>query len=468
MNDHAGILERQRANRQAVASTSAAERIAKLARLKEAVLGHAGALREALHGDFRKAPAEVDLSELFTTVAELEFTARRLETWMRPERVGTPLALFSARSEIRHEPKGAVLIVGPWNYPFSLLMIPLVSAIAAGNCAILKPSELTPRTSALVKTMLAGLFEEKEVAVVEGDAAVAGSLLELEFDHVFFTGSVRVGRIVMEAAAKRLTPVTLELGGKSPVVLDDSADLASAARRIVWGKFLNGGQTCVAPDYALVPEARRDDFCREFKRALGDLYGGTEELRARSKDLCRIVSDGHYRRLKDLVAAAVRRGAVVETGNVFKDEERYVAPTLLSGVEPDSPIMEDEIFGPVLPLLTYRSLDEAYALIRSKAKPLALYVFGRDEARVEEILRNTRAGGTCVNNAVLQLLNPRLPFGGVGPSGAGSYHGHFGFKTFSHERAVLRQGPVDGLRLLYPPYRPATRKLIELAVRYLT
>jgi aldehyde dehydrogenase (NAD+) len=468
MLDLAGILAAQKAHRPAAASSTAAERAAKLTRLKEAIVRRSGELHAALHADFRKPAAEVDLSEIFTTVAEIEDTARNLAKWMRPVSVGTPLSLFGARSQIRYEPKGAVLIIGPWNYPFSLVMIPLVSALAAGNTAVIKPSELTPRTSAFIKQLLGELFEEREVAVVEGGADAAKGLLDLAFDHIFFTGSTRVGRIVMEAAAKRLTPVTLELGGKSPVILDESADMKSAARRIVWGKFLNGGQTCVAPDYVLVPEAKSGEFRREFKAALAGLYGSDEEARGLNKDLCRIISPAHYERLKAMVRAALLRGAVAETGNVFRDEERYVAPTLLSGVAPDSPAMEEEIFGPVLPLLTYRSLEEVYALVRSKDKPLALYIFSRDAARTEEILNNTRAGGTCVNNTVVHLLNPRLPFGGVGPSGAGSYHGRFGFKTFSHERSVLRQGPIDGLSLMYPPYSPKVRKIIGLAIRWLT
>lgn len=462
------VFEAQRLNRWKIARTSAGERAAKLRELRDALLAKRAQLHKALYDDFRKNPAEADLTEVFPVVSEINHTIKHLSEWMRPVQVSTPLALFGTRSEVRLEPRGLVLILSPWNYPVNLPLTPLVAAMAAGNCCVLKPSEKVPRTSAFIKRLMAELFAENEVAVFEGDAAVSNALLELPFDHIFFTGSPRVGKIVMAAAAKNLATVTLELGGKSPVIVDETADIRKAAERTVWGKFLNAGQTCVAPDYLLIHESRLAEFVAEAKRVIAERFGPTEEARRASPDLCRLVSAEHSRRLAEILAESVRLGATVEIGGACDEVERYLAPTLLSGVAENSPIMREEIFGPILPILTYRSLDEAVRIIQSKDKPLALYVFSRDERAVERILRGTTAGGTCVNNVIVQLANPELPFGGVGGSGMGSYHGYFGFRALSHERAVLRQGRLDTLRLFYPPYTENTRKLIRLALDYLT
>ncbi|MFI5350481.1 MAG: aldehyde dehydrogenase family protein [Elusimicrobiota bacterium] len=462
------IFEAQRLNRWNVARTSAEERIAKLRRLRDALVAQRERLHKALHDDFRKNPGEADLTEVFPVVSEINHIIKHLAHWMRPSSVPTPLALFGTSSELRLEPKGLVLILSPWNYPINLLINPLAAAMAAGNCCVLKPSSKVPHTSAFVKRLMGELFPENEVAVFEGSAAVSDSLLELPFDHIFFTGSPRIGKTVMAAAAKNLATVTLELGGKSPVVVDETADIRKAAERTMWGKFLNAGQTCVAPDYLLIHESRAAEFIAESKRVLAERFGPTEDARRASPDLCRLVSVGHAQGLEKVLAEAVRRGAKVEVGGACDAAERYMSPTLLSGVAEDSPIMQDEIFGPILPILTFRSLDEAVRLIRSKDKPLALYVFSRDERVVERVLRDTTAGGTCVNSAIIHLANSDLPFGGVGNSGMGNYHGYFGFRALSHERAVLRQGPLDVLKFFYPPYTERTRKLIRLALDYLT
>lgn len=462
------VFEAQRRNRWEVARTSADERRAKLRRLRDALLANRGRLHKALCDDFRKNPDEADLTEVFPVVSEINHTMKHLAEWMRPSPVSTPLALFGTRSELRLEPKGQVLILSPWNYPINLLINPLVAAMAAGNCCILKPSSKVPHTSAFVKRLLAELFEENEVAVFEGSAAVSDALLELPFDHIFFTGSPRIGKTVMAAAAKHLATVTLELGGKSPVIIDETADIRKAAERTVWGKFLNAGQTCVAPDYLLIHESRLAEFVSEAKSVIAERFGPTEEARRASPDLCRLVSVGHAQGLSKALAKSVRLGAKVEIGGLCDEAERYLAPTLLSGVAEDSPIMQEEIFGPILPIMTFRSLDEAVRVVRSKDKPLALYVFSRDERAVERVLRDTTAGGTCVNSAIIHLANPELPFGGVGNSGMGNYHGYFGFRALSHERAVLRQGRLDVLRFFYPPYTAKTRKLIGLALDYLT
>jgi aldehyde dehydrogenase (NAD+) len=459
------VFEKQQAARWRVAATTAAERSEKLRCLRRAIIAQADALYEALMSDLRKHPVEVELTELQPALGEINHTVKLLKRWMRPHKVASSILLAGTSSEVRYEPKGVVLILAPWNYPFGLTINPLVAAIAAGNCVMLKPSEKAPATSRFLAGLVRELFDESEVALVEGDASVAEALLDLPFDHIFFTGSTRIGRIVMAAAARHLASVTLELGGKSPVIVDESADLAKAARRVVWGKFINAGQTCVAPDYVLVPKRREQEFVAETKRALADSYGRSEEERRACPDLCRMVDAGGVARMQALVEDAVARGASIEAGGAFEPASRYVAPTVLSGVRPEMAVMEEEIFGPVLPVLAYEGLDEALAFVRSRPKPLALYVFAEDGDAVERVLGSTSAGGTAVNTVVMHLANPNLPFGGVGQSGVGSYHGHFGFIAFSHERAVLRQGPVSMIQRFFPPYTESIRKNLLLIRR---
>jgi aldehyde dehydrogenase (NAD+) len=463
----ARLFALQQTNRWRVARTTARERRATLGRLGAAIAARRGEIAAAAYADFRKAPAEVEVTEIHPVLAEIGLTRRHLARWMRPRRVRTPLLLFGTRSEIRHEPRGVVLILAPWNYAFSLVVAPLVAAIAAGNCVILKPSEKSPATSAFLRRFIGEVFDESEVAVVEGGAEAADALLELPFDHVFFTGGTRIGRKVMAAAARHLASVTLELGGKSPAIVDETADVRAAAERIVWGKFVNAGQTCVAPDYVLVHASRAAAFVAEARRTLAARYGGTPEAHAGNPDFCRIVDVGHFERLADLLARSVAAGAVVEAGGATVAGERYVAPTILSGVGFDAPLMEEEIFGPILPVLTYADIDEALARMRPLGKPLALYVFSRRRATVEHILANTTAGGTSVNTTLLHYGNPHLPFGGVGNSGQGNYHGAFGFRAFSHQRAVLRQREPSLARFLFPPYRGTLHEIGRRALRLL-
>jgi aldehyde dehydrogenase (NAD+) len=459
------VFERQQAERWRVASTTASQRIEKLDRLRNAILARVDGLNDALRSDLHKHPSEVELTELQPVLGEIKHSAQHLAKWMRPQRVASSLLLFGTRSELRYEPKGVVLVLAPWNYPFSLTLNPLVAAIAAGNCVMIKPSEKSPATSRLLAEIVRDVFDESEVALFEGDASVAEALLELPFDHIFFTGSTRIGKIVMAAAAKNLASVTLELGGKSPVVIDESADLATTARRVVWGKFINAGQTCVAPDYVLIPESKRQAFLDEARKALAASYGASDEARQASPDFCRMIDSGAFARMKTLVEDAIARGATVEAGGRFDERERYVAPTILSNVRTEMSVMSDEIFGPVLPVLSYRTLDEAIGFVRARPKPLALYVFADDRRAIERVLGETTAGGTAVNTVVMHLANPNLPFGGVGESGLGNYHGHFGFKAFSHERAVLRQGFVSTLQRFFPPYTESVRKNLQLVRR---
>lgn len=458
------LFAAQQANRWRIAHTTAQERSAKLERLAAAVADQREAIAAAAFADFRKPPAELEFTELHAVLAEIRHTRRHLRRWMRPTRVRTPLLLFGTASEIRHEPRGVVLILAPWNYAFSLIVVPLVAAIAAGNCAVLKPSEKTPHTSALLKRFIGGLFDESEVAVVEGGADVAEGLLELPFDHVFYTGGTHIGRKVMAAAARHLASVTLELGGKSPTFVDATADLRAAAERIVWSKYVNAGQTCLAPDYVLVHASRSGEFIAEAKRAVGALYGTTDEARARTPDYCRVVDAAAFARLRDVLARTVAAGAVVEVGGQTDAAERYLAPTILSGVGFDAPIMEEEIFGPILPVLPYTDLDDAVARTRALGKPLGVYVFSRRRDVVERVIASTTAGGTAVNVTLLHYANPYLPFGGVGASGLGSYHGIHGFRALSHQRAVLRQREPTLVHLLFPPYRG---RLHALAMRML-
>ncbi len=469
MDDLAKIFERQKDNRWRIAKTSADERIAKLKKLREAIFDRREELHKAIYDDFRKNPAETDLTETHLVVSELNDAIKHLRRWMRPHKVKTPMVLFGTSSEIRYEPKGVVLVLSPWNYPFQLAVSPTLAAVAAGNCVVLKPSNKTPHTARFLKKLMTEVFAEDEVAVIEGDHTVADALLELPFDHIFFTGSPNVGKKIMAAAAKHLAPVTLELGGKSPVIVDETADVKKAAERILWAKFINAGQTCVAPDYLLIHESRAKDFVEEAKKVVAARYGSTEKDQAQNPDYCRLVSEQHRQSLQKVLEETIKQGAKVEMGGISgsNGDGRFLAPTLLTNVTAQSPIMREEIFGPILPILTYRSLDEALALIQSKDKPLALYIFSNDKHRVEEILKNTTAGGSCVNSLAVHLANPNLPFGGVGTSGMGNYHGFFGFKTFSHERAVLRQGAIDMVKMFYPPYTPRIKKMIQFLTKHL-
>lgn len=452
------LFDLQQRNRAAIAATTAAQRIAKLRRLHDAILAHRDDIRAAMWEDYRKPAAEADLSEIYPAVSEARHAIRHLRGWMKPRRVGTPLALFGSRSSIRYEPKGVVLIIAPWNFPFNLTLGPLVSAVAAGNCVIIKPSELVPASAACIKKILAEVFDESEVAVVEGDASVAEGLLRKKFDHIFFTGSPAVGRLVMKAAAEHLTSVTLELGGKSPVIVDKTANLDEAAKKLAWGKFYNCGQICIAPDYLLVDETIRDAFLDKLRAAIS-------ALGAESRGI--IVNERHASRVKRLIDDAVARGAKAEVGGATRG--RDIEPTVLTNVAPDAAVLQEEIFGPVLPVLTYRTLDDAFRIIDAREKPLVLYIFSRDGRTVKSIVERTTAGGTAINNTLVHFYNLELPFGGVGHSGMGRGHGRAGFEAFSNARGVFDQKlPIAPTQMLYPPYgKKLQQKIIDFTLRWL-
>ncbi len=454
------------ANRWKMAQTTAAQRIQRIRRLRDALLTRREELCQALYEDYRKPAAEVEVTEIFPVVSECNHAIKHLAAWMKPQRASTPIALLGTRSEVRYEPRGVVLILAPWNYPFQLLVNPLIAALAAGNVVAVRPSAKVPQTAKFIARFLRDLFPAEEVAVFEGDHSVSDALLELPFDHVFFTGSPRIGKKVMAAAAKHLASVTLELGGKSPAIVDESADVSLAAERILWGKLINAGQTCVAPDYLMIHESRLAEFLAEAKRVLTHRYGGTEEARQKSPNFCRLVSEDHYRGLTKLLESAVAAGAKVAVGGTSSAEERYLAPTLLTDVTDSNPIMQEEIFGPILPILTFKDLGQAIDSVRSRPKPLALYVFSRDRHATARVLSETTAGGTCVNATLIHLGNADLPFGGVGNSGLGNYHGFYGFRTCSHERAVVTQRVPDLVKSFYPPYTPTVLSLIRALIKY--
>lgn len=415
-----------------------------LRRLLQALDRWEGRLCEALWEDLHKSREEAYLTELSIVRAEIRNHLAHFEQWMRPRRRSTPLKLTPSSSRILIQPLGTALIIAPWNYPVQLLLTPLVGAVSAGCTAVVKPSPYTPHVACTLQRMLAEYYDEEYIAVVQGHREVNTLLLAQRWDLIFFTGSPALGRVVMQAAAEHLTPVVLELGGKSPVVVDRDAEVETAARRIAWGKTLNAGQTCIAPDYLLIHSSLRDRFVEAYARALKHMHG--DDART-SPHYARMVSDRAF----DRVAGYLAEGTIL-LGGATRRDERYIEPTLLADADPASPVMREEIFGPVLPMLVFDEIDEAAALIVGREKPLALYYFGPGQ-RGFDLLRRTSSGGACINDVVVHVANDRLPFGGVGNSGMGRYHGRDSFEAFSHRRAVVTTPARFDLPLRYPPYR---------------
>ena len=455
------LFEAQGKKRWAAANTTANERIAKLRSLRKAIVNRQQEFFDAVWADFHKPKTEAWMTEIFPALAEIDDAIARLPDWME-DKPGRWSWLFPLNQSVSHfESKGRVLIMAPWNYPFLLFLSPITAAVAAGNVVIAKPSHKTPHVSEFLESLIAGVFEKDEVAVVQGSGAEIGDkLLALPFDHVFFTGSPKVGAHVAECAAKVHAGVTLELGGKSPVVVLDSTKIADAAKKIAWGKCLNAGQTCIAPDYMLCPRSLVQPLADAIADNIKKMYGDTEEARKDCENFVRIVETRAAERHKALMEDAVGKGAKAVIGGAeFCDADaRYTPATVLTGVTPEMDIMQSEIFGPILPIVAYDSLDEAIQFVQARPKPLALYIFGKDDATINRIMSNTSSGSTCVNHCILQIENLSVPFGGVGMSGTGNYHGYYGFKTFSHERNVMHQGAFDPLSCLYPPYYKAGDK----------
>lgn len=423
-------------------------RIEQLERLKAGLEEHRARLLAALKADMGKPAFEAYLADIGQVKADIRLAVENLRSWMRPRRVHTPRFLFPARSSVRPEPLGVALIIGPWNYPVSLVLSPLVGALAAGNCAVLKPSEISGRSSRAVSDLISSTFDTRLVAAVQGGPDAATRLLEQRFDYIFYTGGANVGRIVMEAAARNVTPLTLELGGKSPCIVEPPVPLARAAGRIAWGKFFNAGQTCIAPDYLLVNARLKEDLIELLVREIRRMYGADA---SKSPDYARIVSDRHLTRLTRLLGS----GRAV-TGGEVRRQERYIAPTVLIDVGEDDPVMQEEIFGPVLPVIDYADISDAIAFVNSRPKPLALYIFTGDGGARRRVLRETTSGGACVNDVMMQFANARLPFGGVGASGFGRYHGRYSFETFSNMKSVVRKSFALDFYVRYPPYRRAS------------
>ncbi|GAB3662179.1 aldehyde dehydrogenase family protein [Echinicola sediminis] len=435
-------------------------RIRKLLILKEWIKTNAGEIEKAIYADFRKAAAEVAVTETGYVLMEINLAVQNLKKWMAPKKASTPFYLLGTKSQVHYEPKGTVLIISPWNFPFNLSIGPLVSAIAAGCTAFLKPSELTPHSAALIRRMAAEIFTKEEVAVFEGDATMAQKLLSFPFNHIYFTGSPSNGKMVMSAAAQHLSSVTLELGGKSPVIVDRGYDLRDAVQKIAVGKWVNCGQTCIAPDYLLVHESQKEELIEALIAQVNKMYPSGSKGLESNKDYGRIINSKHLRRLQNMLADAQTKGAHVYHGGKTLSEENFMEPTIISGMSEDMLLMQEEIFGPILPVLSYHKLEEVKALLHHKPKPLSLYLFSENDTMIEQFIKETSAGTVAINDCGIQYLQNELPFGGIGQSGMGKAHGHAGFLAFSNEKAVIQQRIGKSLpKLLYPPYDFKTSKI---------
>lgn len=444
------IFQQQQLFQIELRQSDAQQRIKKLRKLRRAIESNEDLIYDALAKDLRKSRNEAAISEVLFIYGEIDFAIRHLQKWMRAKSVGKSVTNLLAKSSIVYQPKGVVLIISPWNYPFQLTMSPLVSAIAAGNCIVLKPSEHSPHTAVVIQKMISESFDVKEIACIAGEKSTAETLLKLPFDHIFFTGSSIVGKQIMKSASAHLSSVTLELGGKSPVILDETAHLEKAANKVAWGKLINAGQTCIAPDYVLIPEKGRDEFVRHYLNAVKKMFF-SKDGRIDPTVYAKIINQRHADRLVALIRNSVQGGARLVEGGVLS-EDLTLSPTLLLDVSLDNAIMGEEIFGPILPVITYGKLEEAIAIVNRSEKPLALYVFSENKHSIQQVVQQVASGGVCINDVLIHVSNPHLPFGGVNGSGQGSCHGFFGFKAFSHERAVMRQSRYALSTLIYPPY----------------
>ncbi|MBX2892446.1 MAG: aldehyde dehydrogenase family protein [Saprospiraceae bacterium] len=464
------VFELQQQHQYVVARTSARQRIAKLRRLHDTMLRFRREIEAAVWQDLRKSPTGTNISEVGVVNSEIRHAIRHLRSWTRPKRVGTPLVLLGTSSKIVHEPKGVCLVLSPWNFPFNLTLSPIVSAVAAGNCVVVKPSEYTPASTAVMRDILAACFPPEEVALFEGGAEVAQALLRLPFNHVFFTGSPAVGKIVMREASNHLASVTLELGGKNPTIVDETADIDKAADKIAWLKGMNAGQSCIAPDYVLAHENIHDRLVETVAAKLKQFYGDTAEARQASPDLCRIVHERHFARLKTLLDDAIQRGARVAFGGKTDAATRYVEPTVLTHVPEEAAIWQEETFGPILLVRPYQVLEETIAYINARPRPLAMYLWSSSRQHIQYILAETRNGDVTINDCGAHFYNPNLPFGGINNSGIGKTHGEFGFLEFSNARGILRQNRILPITSFFmPPYRKHNRLvkwMLEGVVRW--
>ena len=454
-SDMQEIVQRQRAYFATGATRPVERRLEMLRRLEDTVRLREADINAALKADLNKPPMESYMTETGMVLSEIAFLRKHTAAWARPTRVPTPMAQFPARSFILKEPYGVALIMSPWNYPVQLTLEPLAGAIAAGNCAVVKPSAYTPRTSHILAELIAAVFPPEYVTVVEGGRAENSALLEEKFDYIFFTGSVSVGKLVMEKAARHLTPVSLELGGKSPVLIDETANIPLTARRVAFGKCLNAGQTCVAPDYVLIHRSVKEAFLSEYRKAVASFFPGGDY-----SDMPVIVNDKHFQRLMGLM-----EGETAALGGVADPQRRFIPPTVLDEVGWDAPVMQEEIFGPILPVLTYTDLEEAMDAIARRPKPLALYLFTRNPAVERKVLGRLSFGGGCVNDTIIHLATSRMGFGGVGDSGMGSYHGKRSFLAFSHEKSIVKKSTLLDLPMRYRPYTKKKERQVRLFLK---
>lgn len=450
-----------------IALTDAGERLERLQRIDDYLRdrNNLEELFEALYNDLRKPEVEVIATEVGVVHAQIAYLKKNLKHWMRDHKVSTPLPLAGTSSYIRYEPRGVVLIISPWNFPLNLSLVPLVYAIAAGNAVILKPSEISSHTSDYIRNMIARLFDWKEVAVIQGDASVASRLLELPFNHIFFTGSPRVGKIVMGKAAEHLSSVTLELGGKSPAIVDETANVPKIARRLAWAKSINCGQTCVTPDYLIIHGSVKESFISEFTSALEEFYDRQGEGMDQSPDYCRIISDHHFQRLRHLYEDALEKGSSVLSGGRYDVNDRFIEPTLLDDVSWDMDIMREEIFGPLLPVITYTSRSEVSLKIQRNPNPLMLYIASNNRDNIRYFMEWNPSGGVVINDYMLGYSNPELPFGGNNNSGIGRSLGFHCFMEFSNKRSVIHR-KWGSMGLIYPPYNDRIRRLVQMMYRW--
>jgi len=444
------------------------ERLDRLTRLRAVIADNEARFDQAISADFgHRSSTETAIAETLLVLGEIKHAAKHLKKWMAPQRVSTALQFMPAKNRLIPQPLGVVGIIAPWNYPLQLTLAPAVAALAAGNRVMIKPSELVPRFSALLKEVIAAKFDATEMIVTDIDDDIAKTFASLPFDHLMFTGSTRVGRLVAEAAGRNLTPITLELGGKSPAIVDRSADPGEAAERIAYAKLLNAGQTCIAPDYALVPEASMQDFAERVQNNMRRMFGTDPD----NKDYTSIISDRHYQRLEGLVADAAAKGARIlqaaKPGDPAWKSKRKFPPTIVVGVTPDMTVMQEEIFGPLLPILGYKDAGEPISYINKRDRPLALYWFGKDDAARDEVLARTISGGVTVNDCLFHFTQINQPMGGVGASGTGAYHGEWGFKTLSKLKPVFYRSALNRLADLYPPYGAKIARL-EKMLRFMS
>lgn len=447
------LISRQNDLFQSKYTLNVKDRIKRLKNLYSAIKNNEQNIAKALYADLHKSEFESYATETGIVLQEIKLHIKKLKKWVKPVKVKRVTADITASARIYPQPLGVVLIISPWNYPFQLLINPLIGAISAGNCAICKPSEFAPNTAEIISKILSECFDENRVAVVNGDKEVTKELLTHRFDHIFFTGGQQIGKIVMQAAAKHLTSVTLELGGKSPCIADEDANLRLTAKRLVWGKFVNAGQTCVAPDYVFIHSSIKNNLLELIKTTIIEFYGENPE---NNPDFPRIVNANHFQRIKKLM----ENSTIIFGGNT-NEKELYISPTIIDNVTENDPVMQEEIMGPLLPVMEFTELDEVLQFINSREKPLALYYFSENKSKQQKMIMETASGGCCINDTIMHLVNHNLPFGGVGNSGLGNYHGKKSFETFSHFRSVQRQTTKTDIPLRYPPYSSRNLQIIR-------